>query len=75
MHSTENTPGKEAGEHKGLSLQSFGVSKAAAKESQRKAIGEVRKGNATSRLETSSCWCLFGLSTGRKETLFHGTAQ
>lgn len=55
MHSTENTPGKEAGEHKGLSLQSFGVSKAAAKESQRKAIGEVRKGNATSRLETSSC--------------------
>lgn len=63
---------KRQGNTKGLSLQFFGVSETAAKESLRKAIGEVRKGNVI--LETSS-WCLFGLSTAQEEALLHGAAQ
>lgn len=71
--------GKEAGEHKEPSPSILWCKQSSSqgkpKKTLRKAIGEVRKGNATSELETSFCWCLFGLSAAREEALFHGAAQ
>ena len=63
MHGTKNHTRRKQGGIEGFSLQFFCVSKREAKETLRKASGEERKGNAVTKLETSSsCWCLFGLS-------------
>jgi len=65
--STENcTRGKQGSKHgntEGLSFQFFHVSRREAKETLRKEIGAEKKGDAVTKLETSSsCWCLSGLS-------------
>lgn len=71
MHGTENRTrgrrGSKQGSTENLSLQFFCVSKREAKATLREAIGEERKGNAIIKLETPSCWCLFGLSKARDE--------